>query len=94
MSRPTPSAGPRALRLLESPVAQTPASPAPVSLGRAHLAEALQRSQDGGATLDLTHLGLSDVGEDGAHELASVAADRDVVRSATPRAQWVMCPAG
>jgi hypothetical protein len=83
MSRPTPSSssGPRALHLLESPV--TPASPSPAaSLARAHVLEALHRSTDGGATLDLARLGLADVGEEGAQELASLAAGRPVVRSA------------
>ncbi|KAI0693283.1 RAM signaling pathway protein-domain-containing protein [Cytidiella melzeri] len=48
-------------------------SPLPsVSLGRDHITEALKNSPDNGATLDLTHKSLTDVGEDGASELAYV----------------------
>ncbi|EIN07514.1 hypothetical protein PUNSTDRAFT_136193 [Punctularia strigosozonata HHB-11173 SS5] len=42
------------------------------SLTRTHIDQALLRSPDHGVTLDLTHLGLADVGEAGAHELASI----------------------
>lgn len=55
-----------------------PSSPLPsLSLSRDHITEAFQRSVDGGATLDLAHKGLTDVGEDGAAELANVGQDRD-----------------
>jgi hypothetical protein len=42
------------------------------SLTRAHLSDALAQSPDKGATLDLTHKGLTDIGEFGAEELAAV----------------------
>jgi hypothetical protein len=48
-------------------------SPLPsASLTEEHIAEALQQSPDDGATLDLTHRNLTDVGEDGAEHLATV----------------------
>lgn len=54
------------------------ASPLPsVSLSREHITEAFQKSKDGGATLDLTHKGLTDVGEDGAEELANVGQEAE-----------------
>ncbi|OAX40349.1 hypothetical protein K503DRAFT_768663 [Rhizopogon vinicolor AM-OR11-026] len=47
-------------------------SPLPsASLTEEHIAEALQQSPDDGATLDLTHRSLTDVGEDGAEHLAT-----------------------
>lgn len=48
-----------------------------VSLSREHITEALTKSPDRGATLDLTHKNLTDVGEDGAEELATVVRDID-----------------
>lgn len=42
------------------------------SLSHAHITEALQNSPDNGATLDLTHRNLTDVGELGAEELATI----------------------
>ena len=49
------------------------ALPSPsLSLSRDHITDALQRSLDDGATLDLAHKNLTDVGEDGAEELANV----------------------
>lgn len=47
-----------------------------VSLSRDHITEALAKSPDHGATLDLTHKNLTDVGE-GAEELATVVRDTD-----------------
>lgn len=48
-------------------------SPLPsVSLSREHITEALAKSPDNGATLDLAHKSLTDVGEDGAEKLAIV----------------------
>ncbi|KAI0082789.1 hypothetical protein K474DRAFT_1654962 [Panus rudis PR-1116 ss-1] len=53
-------------------------SPLPsVSLSREHILEALAKSPDSGATLDLTHKNLTDVGEDGAEELATLVRDAD-----------------
>ncbi|KAH8106781.1 RAM signaling pathway protein-domain-containing protein [Cristinia sonorae] len=53
-------------------------SPLPsVSLSREHITEALSKSPDGGATLDLAHKSLTDVGEDGAEELATIGRDDD-----------------
>ncbi|KAG2348422.1 hypothetical protein BDR05DRAFT_980623 [Suillus weaverae] len=42
------------------------------SLTEEHIAEALRQSSDNGATLDLTHKNLTDVGEDGAKHLATM----------------------
>lgn len=42
------------------------------SLSHVHIAEALLRSPDNGATLDLTKGKISDVGESGAEELAAI----------------------
>jgi hypothetical protein len=48
-------------------------SPLPsTSLTEEHIAEALANSPDNGGTLDFTHKGLTDVGEDGAEHLATV----------------------
>ncbi|GJE95156.1 RAM signaling pathway protein-domain-containing protein [Phanerochaete sordida] len=48
-------------------------SPLPsVSLSRGLITDALRKSADNGATLDLAHKNLTDVGEDGAAELANV----------------------
>ncbi|KAA1471075.1 hypothetical protein DENSPDRAFT_837000 [Dentipellis sp. KUC8613] len=51
-----------------------PSSPpvASTSLNHIHIAEALLRSEDNGATLDLSHKGITDVGEYGAEELAAI----------------------
>lgn len=50
-----------------------PSSPvSSTSLNHIHLAEALLRSEDNGATLDLSHRNLTDVGEYGAEELAAI----------------------
>jgi hypothetical protein len=84
MPRHTPSTSsaeraPRPLQLqahLDSPT--VPASPAPVTLSRAHIVDALAHSPDHGATLDLTRLNLSDVGEEGAEELASLGGGDDL----------------
>jgi hypothetical protein len=42
------------------------------SLSRDHISDALSQSPDNGATLDLTHKNLTDVGESGAEELATI----------------------
>ena len=42
------------------------------SLSHIHIADALKQSPDNGATLDLTHRNLTDVGESGAEELATI----------------------
>ena len=53
-------------------------SPLPsVSLSRDHIIEAVKKSKDAGATLDLAHKGLTDVGEDGAEELANVGQEAE-----------------
>jgi hypothetical protein len=69
----------------------TPASPSsPTALTPAHISEALAKSPDNGATLDFTYLNLTDVGEDGAEELATIGreagADEEssVIRYASP----------
>ena len=48
------------------------------SLSHAHIVEALQNSPDNGATLDLTHGHLTDVGELGAEELATIGREDNV----------------
>lgn len=49
-------------------------SPLPsLSLSREHITDALNRSTDNGATLDLAHKNLTDVGEDGAEELFAIS---------------------
>lgn len=48
------------------------------SLSHVHIAEALEQSSDNGATLDLTHRNLTDVGESGAEELATIGRE-DIV---------------
>ncbi|KAI0372858.1 hypothetical protein BV20DRAFT_990186 [Pilatotrama ljubarskyi] len=59
-------------------------SPLPsLSLTRHHITEALAKSPDGGATLDLAHKGLTDVGESGAEELATVGLDEDTGAEST-----------
>lgn len=61
-------------------------SPLPsVSLSRDHITEAFKKSPDNGATLDLTHKSLTDVGEDGAEELANVGQGEDTGESAVVR---------
>lgn len=61
------------------------------SLSPAHIAEALVQSPDNGATLDLTHKNLTDVGESGAQELATIGRE-DVVEdeSSVLRCVWMM----
>ncbi len=61
----------------------TASSVASVSLSRDHIKEALQKSRDGGATLDLAHKHLTDVGEDGAEELASVGQEAETEGDST-----------
>lgn len=69
------------------PTVRSASTPLPsVSLSREHITDALSKSPDNGITLDLTHKGLTDVGEDGAEELANVSqsieggGERTVVR--------------
>lgn len=42
------------------------------SLNHVHISEALLKSEDNGATLDFSHKGLTDVGEYGAEQLATI----------------------
>ncbi|KAM5534101.1 hypothetical protein V8D89_012282 [Ganoderma adspersum] len=48
---------------------------ASLSLTSDHITDALAKSPDGGATLDLAYKGLTDVGESGADELSRVGED-------------------
>lgn len=48
------------------------------SLSHYHITDALNFSPDNGATLDLTHKNLTDVGESGAEELATIGRE-DIV---------------
>lgn len=48
------------------------------SLSHYHINDALNQSPDNGATLDLTHRNLTDVGESGAEELATIGRE-DIV---------------
>ena len=48
-------------------------SPVPsISLSRVHVADALRRSQDNGATLDFARQSITDVGESGVQGLATL----------------------
>jgi hypothetical protein len=84
-----PSPMGRASPLQSTPGAALPngfapvASPASGSLTRTHIDQALLRSPDHGTTLDLTHLGLADVGEEGAQDLVSIGRE-DVVDAESP----------
>lgn len=50
-----------------------PSSPTSTSsLNHIHLSEALLKSEDNGATLDFSHMRLTDVGEYGAEQLATI----------------------
>ncbi|KAI0748324.1 RAM signaling pathway protein-domain-containing protein [Daedaleopsis nitida] len=74
------SDGEPSLRKLPSSLRNTALSPLPsLSLTRDHITEALAKSPDGGATLDLAYKGLTDVGESGAEELATVGQDGEIV---------------
>ncbi|TFK91250.1 hypothetical protein K466DRAFT_583015 [Polyporus arcularius HHB13444] len=70
------SDGEHSLRKTPSTLRNASLSPLPsLSLTRDHITEALAKSPDGGATLDLAYKGLTDVGESGAEELATVSQD-------------------
>ncbi|OBZ69069.1 Leucine-rich repeat-containing protein sog2 [Grifola frondosa] len=59
-------------------------SPLPsVSLSRSHITDALSKSPDNGATLDLARKGLTDVGESGAEEMAMVGQEDDTGADST-----------
>lgn len=74
------SDGEPSLRKLPSSLRNAVQSPLPsLSLTRDHITEALAKSPDGGATLDLAYKGLTDVGESGAEELATVGQDGEIV---------------
>jgi hypothetical protein len=49
----------------------------PTFLNRTHLSDALSQSPDNGATLDLAHKGLTDIGESAAEELAFLGRQDD-----------------
>jgi hypothetical protein len=52
---------------------QGPSSPnSTTSLNHIHISEALLKSEDNGATLDFSHMRLTDVGEYGAEQLATI----------------------
>ena len=89
------SDGEHSLRKSSSTLRNAALSPLPsLSLTRDHITEALAKSPDDGATLDLAYKGLTDVGESGAEELATVGQDEEnatespVVRYASP----LYCP--
>jgi hypothetical protein len=56
----------------------TVSPPLSTSVNPVHITDALKKSPDNGATLDLTHRGLTDVGESGAEELATIGRE-DIV---------------
>lgn len=67
-----------------NPARSGPSSPLPsISLTRDHITEALLKSPDNGVTLDLTHKDLTDVGESGAEELATVGQESEEGSSST-----------
>jgi len=51
-----------------------------VFLTHEHISQAVLSSSDGGKTLDFSHKNLSDVGEVGAEELASIGTDESEER--------------
>ncbi|KAL4065259.1 RAM signaling pathway protein-domain-containing protein [Scleroderma citrinum] len=56
-------------------------SPLPsISLTEEHVAEAIQQSPDNGITLDFTHKGLTDVGEDGVERLATIGSNESLLQ--------------
>jgi hypothetical protein len=61
----------RPLQTQDSPNSSSPPLPS-TSLSSVHISEALLQSPDDGATLDLTHRNLIDVGETGAEQLATI----------------------
>ncbi|KAI0664592.1 RAM signaling pathway protein-domain-containing protein [Cubamyces menziesii] len=72
------SDGEHSLRKSSGTLRDAALSPPPsLSLTREYITEALAKSPDGGATLDLAYKGLTDVGESGAEELASIGLDED-----------------
>lgn len=74
------SDGELSLRKASSTLRSASLSPLPsLSLTRDHITEAFAKSPDGGATLDLAYKGLTDVGESGAEELATVGQDDENV---------------
>lgn len=74
------SDGEHSLRKTPSTLRNAALSPLPsLSLTRDHITEALAKSPDGGATLDLAYKGLTDVGESGAEELATVGQDDESI---------------
>ncbi|KAI0362346.1 hypothetical protein OH77DRAFT_1441806 [Trametes cingulata] len=78
------SDGEHSLRKSSGTLRNAALSPLPsLSLTRDHITEALAKSPDGGATLDLAYKGLTDVGESGAEELATVGMDEDTGAEST-----------
>ncbi|KAI0636774.1 RAM signaling pathway protein-domain-containing protein [Trametes polyzona] len=78
------SDGEYSLRKPSSTLKSAALSPTPsLSLTRDHITEALAKSPDGGATLDLAYKGLTDVGESGAEELATVGQDEETGTDST-----------
>ncbi|KAI8998457.1 RAM signaling pathway protein-domain-containing protein [Trametes punicea] len=76
--------GEHSLRKSSGTLKNVAPSPLPSqSLTRDHITEALAKSPDGGATLDLAYKGLTDVGESGAAELASVGQEREADTEST-----------
>lgn len=70
------SDGEHSLRKSSGTLRNAALSPPPsLSLTREYITEALAKSPDEGATLDLAYKGLTDVGESGAEELASIGLD-------------------
>lgn len=67
-------------RVLQPPYhSRRPSSPvSSTSLNQEHIADALNKSEDKGATLDFSHKGLTDVGEYGAEELAAIGREDHV----------------
>lgn len=64
----------------------------PVSLSSAHIAEAVSRSPDGGLTLFLSKLGLSDIGAHEATELAMAGRKGPQENDSVVERYWKISP--
>jgi hypothetical protein len=64
------------------------------SLNHVHISEALLRSEDNGTTLDFSHKGLTDVGEYGAEQLATIGREVSMEDESSVLRCALLLPAG